>query len=277
MAKQAVVVKEDTAVQQVPDFMKGDAGMGRESIDPSMLTTPRILLMHPTSKPVVEGLTQAGQWWHNTLNESLGSEITITPIFIEENYTLWNPNRAEGKVLARGVKRGGIWVWEPSYTKFDVEVDSKTKQRAVWDTKGSIRESKLAEFGKNNEPPVGKQSYDFLVAVHGFDSEVYGIVSFSKRAFPVGRKMVQAIHAKSGVPIFSLKYTLSVTSATSSSGDRHLLPKWVPAGMVDDPTFYNMCKEKYMFIKDVGLGLASQEEDNGGVGDEPAGGIQVTF
>ena len=277
MAKQAVVVKEDMAVQQVPDFMKGDAGMGRESIDPSMLTTPRISLMHPTSTPVVDGLTQSGQWWHSLLQQGLGSEITVTPIFIEKGFTLWNPSRSEGGVLARGVQRNGIWVWEPSHTKFDVELDPKTKQRATWDTKGSIKESGLADWGKDNSPPIAKESINILVAVHDAGPEVFGIVSFSKRALPVGRKLVQAIHAKAGVPLFGLKYTLSSVTATSSSGDRHLAPKWVPAGMVDDPAFYNHCKVMYDRVKSVGLGLASQEEDNGGAGNEPAGEIKVSF
>jgi hypothetical protein len=279
MAKQAVAVKEDTVVANaVPDFMKGDAGMGRESIDRSMLTTPRISLMHPTSGPVVDGLVSSGHWWHNLLQQDLGSEIIVTPIFIEKGYTLWNPDRNEGGVLARGVQRNGIWVWEPSHTKFNVVTDPKHKTTAVWDTKGSIKESGLADWGKGDAPPVAKESTNILFAVHGAGPEVFGIVSFSKKAFPIGRKLVQAIHAKAGVPLFGLKYSLSSTTATSKSGDRHLVPKWVPAGMVDDPAFYNACKAMYENVKDVGLGMAANDEDHGSVGDETtSGGSAVPF
>ena len=273
-ASKAVAVVEEKSPLAVPDFMKNDAGMGRETIDRSMLAIPRITLMHATSMPVQDGLVSPGEWWHNILQQTLGSEIVVTPIFIEKGYTLWNPKAGENEVLARGVMKNGVWVWDPSNATFEVEID---RRKVKWETKSTIAESRLAKWGnKNDPPPPAKESINMLVAVHGHEG-VFGVVTFSKTSFPIGRKLLQAIHAKAGVPLFGLKYEFSSASTTSKSGNRHLIPKWIPAGLVDDPSFYDACKNMYEQVRETGLGMAAHEEANDGAGDETVDDSSVNF
>ncbi len=259
MAKQAVTVKKETPVSTVPAFMKNDAALGRESIDNAFLTIPRISLMHATSVPVVDKLVDSGHYWHNNLQQDLGEDVQVIPVFIERGFTLWNPAKNANEVLARGRKNAnGIWVWEPSNTKFKVEIDKKTVE---WDTAGSISESGLAKWDDKNPPPA-KESVNILFAAPEVGPEVFGVMTFSKTAFGIGKKLVQNIHSKAGMPVFGLRYRLSSSTATSKEGDKHLVPKWTPDGLVDDERVYESCKAMYEKIRHVGLSGAGVEEDS---------------
>jgi len=266
MSKNALKkVDENSNVIAVPEFMQGDAGMGLDRVELSDLSPPRIALMQPLSKPVEEGLAKAGHFYHKSRNEDLGSSIVVVPIFVDMAWTLWDPTPGNGVVLARGRKNDkGVWIWDPSHTKFEVTVG---RDKVVWDTKGSVAESKLAKWDDKNPPPA-KQSYEVLFALPEHGPDVFGIFSFSKSAYPVGRAFVQQLHAKSSLPTFAYKFRLESTSTTSKAGQKFLMPKIVPDGMVEDAGAYNTFKQMYLRVKDAGLSGYSSEgdEDHGDAG-----------
>lgn len=261
MAKNAIKIVEDNSNEvAIPDFLQADVGMGMglESIDKSLLSIPRISLMHPLSKPVEDGMAKAGHYWHNILQQDLGDNIVAVPVYSEIGWTLWDPTPGAG-VLARGRRNDkGVWVWDPSDTKFEVMYN---KQKVVWDTKGSIAESKLAKWDEKNPPPA-KQSINILFALPEHGPDAYGVMSFAKSAFPVGRALIQQLHAKSTLPTFAYKFRLESTSTNSKSGQKFLVPKVIPDGMVDNKALYEACKAMYMRVRVIGLsGYSNEGED----------------
>jgi hypothetical protein len=262
MAKSTAVatIEEASTPVVLPDFMKADAGLGMEGVERSSMSMPRIALMHATSKPVEEGMAKAGDWHHNELGV-LGSEIVVVPVYAETGYTLWDPNATGGAPLARGRKNDkGVWVWDPSNTKFEVMNGKVTE---VWDTKGSIAESKLTHWPKGNPPPPGKESLNFLVILPEVGPHAFGIVTFSKSAFPVGGKMRDNIAFRgAGGPSFALKYRLSSTPVTAKNGKKILTPTFSFVGLNDDLDVYTACKDIHSKVRLTGLYGMAEDSDH---------------
>lgn len=245
----------------LPDFMKADAGLGMEGVERSSMSLPRIALMHSTSKPVEDGLVQAGHYYHSELGD-LGTEIVVIPVYGETGFTLWDPSASGGAPLARGRKNDkGVWVWEPSHTKFEV-MNGKVPE--IWDTKGSIAESKLTHWPKGNPPPPGKESLNYLVVLPEVGPHAFGVISFSKSAFPVGGKLRDNISFRgAGGPSFALKYRLSSTPVTAKNGKKILTPTFSFVGLNDNLDVYTACKDIHSRVRDTGLYGMAEDSDHG--------------
>ena len=263
MVKSTAVAKVEEAPAPVvlPDLMKADAGLGMEGVERSSMTLPRISLMHSTSRPVEDGLANAGDWYHKELGV-LGGDIVVIPVYAETGYTLWDPNASGGAPLARGRKNDkGVWVWDPSNTKFEVMNGKVTE---VWDTKGSIAESKLTHWPKGNPPPPGKESLNFLVVLPEVGPHAFGVISFSKSAFPVGGKLRDNIAFRgAGGPSFALKYRLSSTPVTAKNGKKILTPTFSFVGVNDDLDVYTACKDIHSKVRTTGLYGMTEDSDFG--------------
>lgn len=270
MAKSTAVAKvsEESMAVVLPDFMKADAGLGMEGVDRSSMALPRISLMHPTSGPVTNGEVRSGNFYHSTLKEDLGEEIVVIPVYAETGYTLWDPSGENGAPLARGRKNDkGVWVWDPSHTKFEVMINGK---KEVWDTKGSIAESKLTHWPKGNPPPPGKETLNYLVILPEIGPHALGVMSFSKSSFPVGTKLRDNIALRaSGGPSFALKYKVAATTTTAKNGKKHLIPAFSFMGVNSDVSVYTACKELHSRVRDTGLYGMAEDSDHS-EGDDAA-------
>ena len=256
----AKVEKDENAVVVLPDFAREDAGLGMEGVDRSSASIPRISLMHPTSVPVENGESKAGHFYHKELGD-LGDEIVVVPVYAETGWTLWDPS-GNGAPLARGRRNDkGIWVWDPANTKFEVMVDGK---KQVWDTKGSIAESKLTHWPKGNPPPPGKETLNFLFVLPEVGPHAFGVFTFSKSAFPTGGKLRDNIAFRgAGGPSFALKYRITATSTTSKAGKKHLVPAFSFVGVNDDFELYTACKSIHSRVRDTGLYSMADDSDHG--------------
>ena len=275
--KQEVVAHEmQSGELAIPSWMAGDAGMGLEGVDQSLLTIPRISLMHSTSDPVTSGLTAPGHYWHKTLQESVGTKVIAIPVFVEKSYLLWDPAPGAREVLARGVKKGDIWIWDPSNTTFDVIIDKKGT-KAKWNTSHSIAASGLAKWDDNTPPPA-KEVINVLFALPEVGPDSFGVMSFMKSAYPIGRQLVQTLHAKSRLPTFAYKFVLGSHTVTAKSKEKHLAPTIQPAGMVEDEVTYNACKAMCERVRATGLsGVPVEGDDAPGDGSASSSADEKAF
>lgn len=268
MAKSTAVAKvqdENTSLV-MPDWMKEDAGLGMEGVDESRSSLPRISIAHPLSKAVADGKAKAGNFFHSQLEEDLGDSITIIPVFFESGWTLWEPN-GNSAPLARGRRNDkGVWVWDPSHTKF--EVINNQGKKEVWDTKGSIAESKLTHWPKGNPPPPGKESLNVLVVLPEIGPEAVGVFSFSKSSFPIGSKFKQSIALRVGrSPVWGVKFKLETTSSTNSKNQKFIVPKLTFLGFNENKDVYDACKMLHSRVVETGLYGSMAEESDHGDGD----------
>lgn len=266
MAKQAtkseVAVVEETGPLALPDFMREDAGLGMEGVDKSSMAIPRLSLMHATSVPVGNGEAKAGNFYHTSLREDLGDEIIVVPVYAETGYALWDPTGEANAPLARGRRNEkGIWVWDPANTQFEVMVGGK---KETWDTKSSIAESRLTHWPKGNPPPPGKESLNFLFVIPGSGSNSFGVMTFQKSAFSIGKKLKENILMRShGGPSFALKYRIKSITVTASNGKKHLAPDFSFVGINSDETSYKFCKSMHQQVSKTGLYGVAEEVDHG--------------
>lgn len=269
--KTQVAVVEDTGALILPDFMREDAGMGMEGVTPSAMAIPRISLMHPTSTPVGNGEARAGNFYHTSLREDLGEELLVVPVYAETGYALWDPSGEANAPLARGRRNErGIWVWDPSNTQFEVMVNGK---KEVWDTKSSIAESRLTHWPKNNPPPPGKESLNFLFALPDVGSGTFGVMTFQKSAFSIGRKFMENIKMRAqGGSSFALRYKIKSTTVTASNGKKHLAPDFSFVGINSDEATYKFCKNMHSQVVKTGLYGVAEEVDHG-EGNDSVGSV----
>src|SRR5580692_7697886 len=101
MAKTAVAVKDEGQLT-LPDFMKGQEGLGTENLGASDVAVPRIKLMQALSPELQEyNDLKAGNFWHTLAEQNFGSEVRISPIFVDKRFILWRPRKSGGGILAR--------------------------------------------------------------------------------------------------------------------------------------------------------------------------------
>jgi len=261
-AKTQVAVVEENGALVLPDFMREDAGLGMEGVDRTSMAIPRISLMHPTSVPVGNGEAKAGNFYHTSLREDLGDEIIVVPVYTETGYALWDPSGEANAPLARGRRNEkGIWVWDPSNTQFEVMVNGK---KEIWDTKNSIAESRLTHWPKGNPPPPGKESLNFLFALPEVGTGTFGVMTFQKSAFSIGKKFMDNIRMRAqGGPSFALRYKIKSTTVTASNGKKHLAPDFSFVGINSDETAYRFCKTMHSQVAKSGLYGIAEEVDHG--------------
>jgi hypothetical protein len=119
-------------------------------IDPRQRMLPRIKLLQATSPECAEYPREAiaGEFWHTTLTQSLGSELLGVPLFRRQSYTLWTPKGVPGQdggVLARA--RDFVH-WDPPDGVFHVRFPNNPKTY-TWKTAKTVRESGLDLFGSS--------------------------------------------------------------------------------------------------------------------------------
>lgn len=271
MSKNAVAKVEKSSGDLVPSFLKDFVGMGVEGVDGVKEVMPSIRLMHPLSGPVVNGDARPGDYCHivNKAVTVLGQEITVVPVFSETGWTLWDPSSTNNAgPIARGVRVDGRWVWNPSHTKFEVDTNNGVE---VWNTAGSLEESGLTkwkETPRGNVPPPAKESINVLLAFPELGEDMHGVMSFTKSSFPIAKRMVSMIMSRSkAAPSFAQKYKLGSALVTAKNGNKHLVPTFEFAGIVDDEALVRKYYESYTHAKANGLFNNDQSDEGREAGD----------
>lgn len=165
MAKKPTTLPAVKEAAGLPTFMQGGKKSSIGNIDASDLIIPRLKLIQKIS-PETETYNEAvpGEFWHTIAEQSLGSELRIVPILCNKSVILWAPRGDERRILARS---NDCIHWNTGGNEsFDVKPKNATKQ--TWDTKGSVAESGLTEFGSSidgdsNSTPAASLTYNLML------------------------------------------------------------------------------------------------------------------
>jgi hypothetical protein len=231
MAKNAVAIKSENAVStESTDFMKKYGNVGTESISASDVETPRLVLMQALSPEVEKYGAKQGAYWHSVLEQDLGATLKVVPIYVEKTAVLWRPRSDGGGILAR--QSGNKW--EPSNTKFEVTQGGRT---ITWDTKGSIADSRLLEWGSSipGDPrslPAATLTINFVFMLPDRPEASPVIMSFSKTAVKPANKLLSALKL-SGKPSFGMRFVMSSEKVSNTKGS-FFMPKFTMDGLTSE-------------------------------------------
>jgi hypothetical protein len=165
-ASQEVAVKENTAIMEQPDYLKGDEKTGTERLGRGDFKIPRIKLLQPLSPEVKSfpGKAIPGEFWHTGANKSIGNEFLFVPCVVSKRVILWRPqNDGDGGILAFS-KNAVDWV---SGGNKEFEVQIKDGPKVKWKTGKNVPSSGLLEFGTSNpnnenSAPAANLAYEYM-------------------------------------------------------------------------------------------------------------------
>lgn len=285
-AKTTAVTKAEekgTGIANIaPDFMKGDVGKGVESLGASDVEIPRLILLQALSPEVEEGDFKAGQFFHSTLEETIGDAegLRIVPIFADVRYILWRPRHEGGGILARaddGVR------WNPSKGSFTVKPDKKSGRTVTWDLKETVAESGLANWGSSdpedeNSQPAATKMWNFVVVLPDYPELGPMVLTFQRGAADVGKKFSGKLKA-ADAPSFGQIFVMTSKKVDKGSGDYYSF-SLQKEGYVTSAEDYAQYKSLYETFKAQSFGIkdldkAQDDEAQGEAAATPKGAIDV--
>lgn len=222
-------------LQEAPSIKAGN-------LDSSDRIIPRIKLMQGIS-PELTTYNEAknGEFWHTLAEKSLGKSFKAVVIRVHKSTVLWAPRGDERGILARsddGVN------WDKPNEVFEVKLKtSPTKQK--WDTKGSVAESGLAEFGSSvkedpNSPPAAALTYNWLILpIDYLDLGVAALIN-SRSAVKASKSLWSKLDTGT-VPFYYRIYEVSSVEAGSKDEPFNNY-QYTAAGFVEDPDIAAQCK-----------------------------------
>lgn len=124
------------------------------------MIVPRLSLLQGMSPLVQEDPRHyfPGEFYHSVLGEMMGKTLKVVPLQVQRSLELWAPRDMGIGLLARSTD--GIH-WDKPHTKFEVVLN---RRKILWDTKGSVGESGLADWGSSDpqdpkSPPAATLTY----------------------------------------------------------------------------------------------------------------------
>lgn len=260
MAKQAVAVTKDNAVADVlPDFMKEHVGLGTENVSASSVETPRIKLLQKISPELdVFNEVKAGDFFHTILEKSLGTELRICPVYVDERYILWRPQEDGGGILARA--DDGIH-WHPAPAEFAVKLKDGTS--VTWRTEKTVVASRLDQWGSSkpgnpDSPPAATKMFNMVVTFPDDPELPPAVVTLQRSAVTVGKKLMGKLKI-TRAPSFGLIFKMGSVNETNKAGQGYLNYAFVGDGVVTDEAFYRSNFEYYKLFKAQGVQIKDME------------------
>lgn len=261
MAKNAVALKkEENTALALPDFMKGQVGLGTEALGSGDVEVPRIKLMQKISPELEEhNDLKAGEFFHTLADLNLGSEVRVTPIYVDQGFILWRPQETGGGILARA--DDGIH-WSPANVDFNVKL--KTGQEVVWRTAPTVAASGLAAWGSSNpadtnSPPAATRMYKLVVTLPDYPDLPPAVVTLQRSAIRVARKFIGKLKI-TRAPSFGLIFKMKSTEDRNNAGQPFLNYSFIADGMVTDKDTYDNNFKMYEFFKAQGVQVKDLED-----------------
>lgn len=277
---QVATTKQNAVATAVPSFMQADAGLGVEGMSSSDMEVPRLILLQALSPEVSEGDEKPGQFFHSILEESLGNELRIIPIFADIKYILWRPRHEGGGILARA--DDGVH-WTPPNAEFDVKPYKDQPKTVKWKTKSTVQASGLDAWGSSdpsdpNSQPAATKMWNFVVVLPDFPEMGPMVLTLQRGAASVGKNLTGKIKM-SGLPSFGQIFTMSVKKEDTGSGP-YFAPSFTKSGLVESEEEYLQHKAMYESFKSMGLQIkdlegAQEGEATGSAAATPDGAIDV--
>lgn len=260
--------KTSSAVQALPDFMKGMGGQGLEGIDGSDIETPRLVLLQPTSSQVTDyEEARPGMFWHNMLNEPVGDAKTGFEgviSYVDKRAILWRqrPPVDVGGILARS---DDLKTWNPSNAVFS-DVKLKNKSGVVtWRTGKSVAASGLLEWGSSDpEDPNSQPAATLMVnAVMNFCGENNhippAVFSFQRSSSKVSRKLMGRLKL-APCPVFGMRFRFG-SELVDKGGNKFYIPTFEQIGYVEDPEEFASYQRLYEALRKSGLKMREEIDD----------------
>jgi hypothetical protein len=153
---------------ELPDYLSGSEKTGMEKFGREDLKIPRLKLLQPLSPEIkaFQGEAIPGEFWHTVANKSVGKEFLGIVCIAAKRVILWRPrDDGDGGMLA--ISRDAVNWQTGANQKFTVNLKG-VKDPVTWETKGSVGESGLLEFGTQNpddpkSAPAATLSYEYLL------------------------------------------------------------------------------------------------------------------
>jgi len=243
----------------VPDFMKDDIGKGTENIGSADVEIPRIKLLQAISPEVNDhDEARSGEFWHTIAERSIGRDVVIVPVYIDQRYMLWRPLTDGGGILARA--DDGVH-WTPANASFDVKLKGK-KNSVTWKTKPTVAESGLANWGSSdpddeNSQPAATKMLNVVCFLPDHPDLSPAVVTLQRSALKPGRKFLGKLKIVRA-PSYGCLITMGSTVEQGSEGTYNNY-KFTMDGFVDDPQLFNVCKEMYEMFKSQGVNIRDLE------------------
>lgn len=255
----------------VPEYMRGDAGLGKENIGREDLETPRLKLIQGLS-PELQAYDdlRPGNFFHSASEFIFNEPFIAVPIFMDKRYILWRPRDSGGGILARA--DDGIH-WNPPRGEFTVQLDKKDGGGSVtWRLAPTVEESGLAAWGSMNpadpnSPPAATLMYSFVLAFPEEPDLMPAVLTFQRSGIKMGRRFNTKLKT-TRLPLFGLKFEFRSFMDHNKSGQEFYNVDATSAGLVEDPQLYNQYKELHLSFKEAGLTIKDleglqAEEDQG--------------
>lgn len=174
---------------------------------------PRLKLLQGMSPEVKDDPRTfiQGEYLHTILGECIGEELLVAPLQCQRSIELWAPRDSGEGILARSTD--GIH-WDKPNSKFEVRLNGG--RRVVWDTKNSVAESGLADFGSSDpsnpkSAPIAPLTY--RLALYLLDRPELSPVLFicSRTATIPVKSLISAINMRrqGGQPFYLQRYRLT--------------------------------------------------------------------
>lgn len=257
MTKKDVVIHSSSSVMDIPDYLKDETTTGMEGMDRGDFTLPRVKLLQALSPEIKahQGKAIPGEFWHTGSNVSLGSSFQFIPATIAKRVMLWTPSKTgNGKLLAMS-NDGNAWSMGGN-TKFDVVLkDGKTK--VSWNTKGSVLESKLTDFGSSDpalesSAPAATLVYEYCILLPNNANMSPSMFSCYKTAVKPARKLNTAL-IMIQKPIYSILVNVESVEEQQDNSSWHI-PSFTTAGFAS--------KDHYFTAKEMSKRYASYVSNN---------------
>lgn len=257
----------------LPAFMRGDVGMGKENISREDMETPRLKLIQGIS-PELEtyDALRAGNFFHTASEMIIDESFLAVPIFMERRYILWRPRQSGGGILARA--DDGVH-WSPSSGEFTVQLDKiHGGQTVSWRLAPTVAESGLANWGTMNpndsqSPPAATLMYNFVLAFPEMPDMMPAVLTFQRSSIKQGRRFNSKLKTNPN-PIFGMVFRFASFQDTNNAGQDFYNVSVTGEGIVEDEKLYNYYKELHMSFREQGLTIRDIEglqEDGGDFND----------
>jgi DNA polymerase I-like protein with 3'-5' exonuclease and polymerase domains len=209
---------------------------GFGNIDATDMIIPRLKLLQGLSPEVKENPREffQGEFYHSALGECMGPSLKVIPLQIRKSHELWAP-RDSGEGLLASCNDGVHW--DKPHTKFRVRIKGR---EIVWDTKGSLEESGLDQFGTSDpgnskSPPAARLTYRiaFWLMDH---PELSPVMMITSRTASVSTKeMVSRMLARHNkrIAFFTQLYDMQAVERQKASNEWYV-PIWRGLGQIED-------------------------------------------
>ena len=258
----------DAASKDRPAFLSKGKQSSLGNIDQSDLIVPRVKLLQAIS-PELDEYDHAvkRQFWHTIAAELMGDSILGIPLIVRKSYVLWAPRNDDRGILARSTDGKK---WDPGFENLEFEVKPKGSAHAVkYETKGSVAESGLAQFGSSipgdaQSAPAASLTYNMLWYFPEHPELSPAVIINTRSAVKPAKGLISKIEMRP-VDHFAQQFRIGITDEKGDEGPYYGY-SYTAAGYVESEEQYNEMKALYERFKEESWRANEEDEEAASAG-----------